>query len=353
MNVAGGDFTRIITQGVPRTFSLVYDPNGESFGTITASVSGAGNAIVHSLSETNRTLLSEAMYMQFGIIHHATAVDQGHGEELRFDDLTYTGVPTTPPAGVPGDYNNNGIVDSADYVLWHNGGPLQNEVDAVGTVNDADYTAWRSRFGNTSGSSGLRGGGGSRARFLGTGGNRLGVVVGTTTYTVMFRRQNGIGTQRCRANFGIVTRAGALGTEAVKGIGRSGFTLVELLVVIAIIGILVALLPAIQAAQGGTTRQCLNNLKQIGLAIQNYELTKKHVPASREPCGANTWAVASLPYMEESAAESRWNHQVGYYQQLPENRTFQVVSYYCPSRRTTEAQHHWRYAGGCECNGSQ
>ena len=149
---AGGDFTRIITQGVPRTFSLVYDPNDGSFGTITASVSGAGNAIVHSLSDTNRTLLSEAMYMRFGIIHHATAVDQGHGEELRFDDLTYTGVPTTPPAGVPGDYNNNGIVDSADYVLWRNGGPLQNEVDAVGTVNDADYTAWRSRFGNTSGS---------------------------------------------------------------------------------------------------------------------------------------------------------------------------------------------------------
>ncbi len=56
------------------------------------------------------------------------------------------------PAGVPGDYNNNGVVDMADYVLWRNGGPLQNEVDSTGTVDGADYDAWRARFGNTSGS---------------------------------------------------------------------------------------------------------------------------------------------------------------------------------------------------------
>jgi hypothetical protein len=58
---------------------------------------------------------------------------------------------TTPP-GVPGDYNNNGKVDAADYVLWRKGGPLANEVNMPGTVNAADYTAWRARFGNTSGS---------------------------------------------------------------------------------------------------------------------------------------------------------------------------------------------------------
>ena len=55
------------------------------------------------------------------------------------------------PPGVPGDYNKNGVVDGADYVLWRNGGPLQNEVDTPGTVNAADYTEWRARFGNTSG----------------------------------------------------------------------------------------------------------------------------------------------------------------------------------------------------------
>jgi hypothetical protein len=43
-------------------------------------------------------------------------------------------------------------VDAGDYVLWRKGGSLQNEVDTPGTVNAADYTAWRARFGNTSGS---------------------------------------------------------------------------------------------------------------------------------------------------------------------------------------------------------
>jgi hypothetical protein len=56
------------------------------------------------------------------------------------------------PPGVPGDYNGNGKVDGADYVLWRNGGPLLNEVDVPGTVNAADYTEWRSRFGNPPGS---------------------------------------------------------------------------------------------------------------------------------------------------------------------------------------------------------
>ena len=66
----------------------------------------------------------------------------------------YTLTSLVAPAGVAGDYNDNGIVDAADYVLWRNGGPLENEVDNPGTVNQADYTAWRARFGNGTGAGG-------------------------------------------------------------------------------------------------------------------------------------------------------------------------------------------------------
>jgi hypothetical protein len=55
------------------------------------------------------------------------------------------------PPSVAGDYNGDGAVDAADYVLWRNGGPLQNEVNTSGTVDQSDYDAWRARFGNTAG----------------------------------------------------------------------------------------------------------------------------------------------------------------------------------------------------------
>ena len=80
-----------------------------------------------------------------------------------------------------------------------------------------------------------------------------------------------------------------------------GFTLVELLVVIAIIGILVALLlPAIQAAREAARRsQCVNNLKQLGIAMQNYHDVRKTLPMGSFSCCWGTWQMAILPYIEE------------------------------------------------------
>ena len=91
----------------------------------------------------------------------------------------------------------------------------------------------------------------------------------------------------------------------------TGFTLVELLVVIAIIGILVSLLlPAVQAAREAARRSsCMNNLRQIGLGLHNFENQLRHYPSSWRPVEVDSkglgdgWSAQAqlLPYIEQVA----------------------------------------------------
>ena len=69
------------------------------------------------------------------------------------DNYTLTSlIEAVAVAGLTGDFNNNGAVDAADYVLWRNGGNLQN--DPTPGVQPEDYNTWRANFGRTTGSGG-------------------------------------------------------------------------------------------------------------------------------------------------------------------------------------------------------
>src|SRR5207245_2767120 len=98
----------------------------------------------------------------------------------------------------------------------------------------------------------------------------------------------------------------------------AGFTLIELLVVIAIIAVLISLLlPAVQQAREAARRsQCRNNLKQIGLALMNYESSYKYFPMEKIDAtgwSPNTqvyqqcWTAMVLPFLDQAAMYNQFN----------------------------------------------
>jgi prepilin-type N-terminal cleavage/methylation domain-containing protein len=105
-------------------------------------------------------------------------------------------------------------------------------------------------------------------------------------------------------------------TEMTRNRDAAGFTLVELLVVIAIIGILVALLlPAIQSAREAARRtQCINQIRQLTLALQNHHDSKGGFPPGVLSNSGElfdyprvTWMMHTFPYMEEGALYGNFN----------------------------------------------
>ena len=125
---------------------------------------------------------------------------------------------------------------------------------------------------------------------------------------------------------------------------QRGFTLVELLVVIAIIGILIALLlPAVQAAREAARRsQCVNNLAQLGLALQNYDAAHEMLPPGvvdaagpirNVPQGYHmSWLVQLLPYVEEQVTFQHVDFSVGAYDKKNEPVSKKEISVFtCPS----------------------
>lgn len=133
-----------------------------------------------------------------------------------------------------------------------------------------------------------------------------------------------------------------MGAVSVRRHSPRAFTLIELLVVIAIIAVLIALLlPAVQAAREAARRmQCVNNLKQLGLAVANYEGSVGSLPPSvvvaKNGTGfwSNGWSVNGrlLPYLEQGSAYNSTNFTLAY--STPDNTTVsQLVlsAFICPS----------------------
>ncbi len=129
---------------------------------------------------------------------------------------------------------------------------------------------------------------------------------------------------------------------------RPGFTLIELLVVIAIIAVLIALLlPAVQAAREAARRaQCVNNLKQMGLAAMNFESTNSTLPPCWGPYPYNgggsrvNFLAVMMQFIEQGALYNSWNFTVdsnggGSLEINETSRLTQVNGYLCPSDPST------------------
>jgi len=133
----------------------------------------------------------------------------------------------------------------------------------------------------------------------------------------------------------------------IRTTNRQGFTLVELLVVIGIIGILMALLlPAVQSVrESGRNTNCKSNLRQIGVALRNYQTSYREIPPSRPRDFYCTWVALLLPYTEGDNIYQLMDIRYPYALQPPEAVQAIPEIFVCPSRRTAGELSKFEFGG--------
>jgi prepilin-type N-terminal cleavage/methylation domain-containing protein/prepilin-type processing-associated H-X9-DG protein len=236
-------------------------------------------------------------------------------------------------ASLAGDYNSNGQVDAADYSVWRNtlGSATALAADGNGNhvIDQGDYAVWKSSFGMTLGA----GSGGSGTAVPEPSSCCLTLAAAASLAVIRSRSPNRRKAVRLNGDWRQTRRL-------------RGFTLIELLVVIAIIGTLVGLLmPAVQSSREAARRtQCVNNLKQFGLAFLHHHDAHRFFPSGgrdwtdpptyvqgQAAVGADQhagWGFQVLPYIEEGAV----------YEAGPVAAIGAPLSiFFCPTRRSPQA----------------
>ncbi len=199
------------------------------------------------------------------------------------------------PQSSSADFDNDGDIDGRDFLAWQRGYGIttgatrsQGDANGDGAVNAVDLGIWRNQYGQTPPLA---------PNLYAVPEPSAEVYLMVAVLLACCLGQSGRKRHRFSRNI--------CGKHFTPRTYSRGFTLVELLVVIAIIGVLIALLlPAIQAAREAARRSsCVNNLKQIGLGLQNYHAQHRSFPAGArlhhlDDSVGISWRVLILPFVE-------------------------------------------------------